>query len=252
MTRPTPLLHLEQQRFGERERIASDEGARAELDAHDAALLQRLTPQAMAARITDEIARSSLSPSSSLSSLLAAARERWLLPAVPVFAMALGLFVVTRDAPADGSADTAAVDDTRSKGLAPALQVYLADGTTPRALRSGDLVGAGDVLQVHMRSTDAAYGVVISIDGRGGVTRHFPDGDDTALPRGTAALPFSFELDDAPGFERFFLVTSARPIDVAVIEAAATAVTRAAQPVEAPLTLSSSSLTWSDVVLRKR
>lgn len=251
MTRPTPHLHLEQQRFGERERVASDDTARAELDAQDAALLQRLPPHLMAARITAEVARtSSSSPSSSPSSWSSWFSGRWVLPAVPALAMAMGLFVVTREEPAVADAATT-VDDTRSKGLAPALQVYVADGTNQRALRSGDVVGAGDVLQVQTRSTGAAYGVVISIDGRGGVSRHFPDTTDTTLPRGTAALPFSFELDDAPGFERFFLVTSNRPIDIVAVEAAVTAVTRAPVPAEAPLALSS-SLTWTDVVLRKR
>jgi hypothetical protein len=248
MTRPTPHLHLEQQRFGERERLATDDSARADLDAQDAALLQRLPPHLMAARIKADVARTA-PPASSTSWF----GGRWLLPAVPAFAMAMGLFVVARDGPANenDTGEAVAVDDTRSKGLAPALQVYVAEGSIQRALRSGDIVGAGDVLQVQTRSTGAAYGVVVSIDGRGGVSRHFPDTTDTTLPRGTAALPFSFELDDAPGFERFFLVTSNRPIDVAVVEAAATAVTRTPVPAEAPLVVSS-SLAWTDVVLRKR
>jgi hypothetical protein len=245
MTRPTPHLHLEQQRFGERHRVDSDDNARAALDAQDAALLERLPAHVMAARVRAEVARTSEAAPSTTSWL----GGRWLLPAVPAFAMAIGLFVVTRDPPADAAVDL--TDDTRSKGLAPALQVYVAEGSSQRALRSGDVVGAGDVLQVQTRSTAAAYGVVVSIDGRGGVSRHFPDTADTTLPRGTAALPFSFELDDAPGFERFFLVTSNRPIDVAAVEAAAAAVTRAPAPAVAPLVVSS-SLTWTDVVLRKR
>lgn len=248
MTRPTPLLHLEQQRFGERERLASDDHARAELDAHDAVVLSRLPPRTMAARITAEAARQS--SSSSASSWFSG---RWAVPAVPALAMAMGLFVVTRDEPAaEDNVGNVGNVGTRSKGLAPALQVYVAEGDQKRPLHSGDVVGAGDVVQVQTRSTEAAaYGVVISIDGRGGVSRHFPDTADTALPRGTAALPFSFELDDAPGFERFFLVTSNRPIDIAAVEAAVTAVTRTPVPAEAPLAVSS-SLTWTDVVLRKR
>jgi hypothetical protein len=66
--------------------------------------------------------------------------------------------------------------------------------------------------------------VVFSVDGRGSVVLHYPSNasDSTALsPGGAHALPFSYELDDAPGFERFFLVWSDNPIPVDAVLAAA-------------------------------
>jgi streptogramin lyase len=80
------------------------------------------------------------------------------------------------------------------------------------------------VLQLAYQAAGARYGVVVSIDGRGAVTRHLPEEGEVAaaLERGGAvALAHAYQLDDAPGYERFFLVTGERPFDVApVVEAA--------------------------------
>jgi len=67
--------------------------------------------------------------------------------------------------------------------------------------------------------------VIVSIDGRGAVTLHFPAdaGASTALEPGAHNVPDGFQLDDAPSFERFFLVTSDAPIDVKTVVAAAEA-----------------------------
>ena len=61
------------------------------------------------------------------------------------------------------------------------------------------------------------------MDAEGSVTRHFPwPGADTRLARpGAAPLPRPFRLDDTPGWEVFYAVTSDRPLDVDAIVAAA-------------------------------
>lgn len=62
-----------------------------------------------------------------------------------------------------------------------------------------------------------AHGVIVSIDGRGQVTLHFPAdaGAPTALESGRAVpLSHSYELDDAPLFERFMFVTAEAPDDL--------------------------------------
>ena len=82
---------------------------------------------------------------------------------------------------------------------------------------------ANDLLQLSYRVARADFGLIFSIDGRGTVTRHFPDGDEAAQLEAGALIPLprSYELDDAPRFERFFLVTGAKPFDsAAVVEAA--------------------------------
>ncbi|MBN1838324.1 MAG: hypothetical protein JW820_20865, partial [Spirochaetales bacterium] len=86
-----------------------------------------------------------------------------------------------------------------------------------------------------------AYGVILSIDGRGVVTLHFPVGSTGAgeLEReGESLLPFAYELDDAPGFERFFFVTGPEPFAVdSVLEAAERLAADPEQARQAPLIL---------------
>lgn len=76
---------------------------------------------------------------------------------------------------------------------------------------------AGDLLQLAYVTTEEPYGMILSIDGRGIITLHFPEGrwKSTALELNKQfLLPNAIELDDAPGFERFFFLTSKSPIDV--------------------------------------
>ena len=51
------------------------------------------------------------------------------------------------------------------------------------------------------------------------MTLHWPDrAGDSAAPLETAAearLPSAYQLDDAPGFERFFLITRRAPFPIA-------------------------------------
>ncbi len=84
----------------------------------------------------------------------------------------------------------------------------------------------GDQLQLGYRVPAAEgtlYGVVISIDGAGTVTRHLPSSSRAAAlePQTLKALPHSYVLDAAPDFERFFLVTSNAPFDTATVVNAA-------------------------------
>ena len=106
----------------------------------------------------------------------------------------------------------------------PVLFVHRKSPSGPDALASGASAQAGDQLQLSYLAGNAGYGVILSVDGRGAVTLHYPRDEraSTALGhQGTQSLPFSYELDDAPRFERFFFVTSDRPVDVvAVLDAA--------------------------------
>lgn len=234
----TSPLHLEQQRFGERPARLEDSAAVAALAADDARVLERLPPSTMAARIRADLER----PDPASSTPSAFWRRAWLAVAPAVAAAAVVSVVVLRPPTAL---------DERLKGLTPALDVHVAAPSGPRALRGDDVLGQGDVVQVRIRGAGAGHGVVVSLDGNGAVTRHFPDGAQTALPAGTASLPFSFELDDAPGFERFVLVTADGPIDVEQVLKAARSVATGERPETAPLPLPA-GLRQSDVLLRKR
>jgi hypothetical protein len=97
------------------------------------------------------------------------------------------------------------------------LLVYRKMQDQVEMLADGDHARAGDLLQLAYVATEESYGMIFSIDGRGLITLHFPEGsgESTKLELNKQfSLPNAIELDDAPGFERFFLVTSRTPIDV--------------------------------------
>lgn len=115
-------------------------------------------------------------------------------------------------------------DVTVVKGLAPDVIVYALRGGAPTAV---DRASAGERVQLGVIGAGDAHAVVVSIDGRGNVTRHFPRDvtGSTVLAaqgdgHGEVHLPDGFELDDAPAFERFFVVTSMSAPDVGAIEQA--------------------------------
>jgi len=106
-------------------------------------------------------------------------------------------------------------DGSRVKGR-PRLTVYRKAAGGAELLRSGGRVQAGDLLQIGYNGGGASHGVSFSVDGRGTVTLHFPRTrtDPPRLEGGARVLPYAYELDDAPGFERFFFVTAESAIDV--------------------------------------
>ena len=122
-------------------------------------------------------------------------------------------------------------DTTRQKG-APRLLLHRQRAGQPELLLDPVRANAGDVVQISYIAAGAAHGVILSIDGRGAVTLHHPDtqSDPTDLnPGGRVALAHAYELDDAPRFERFWLVTGRLPedpIDVASVLEAARALAR--------------------------
>lgn len=114
-------------------------------------------------------------------------------------------------------------DSTLVKGI-PAvdlsktqLLVYRKIQDRVEILTDGEKAGKGDLLQLAYVTAEDPYGMILSIDGRGLVTVHFPQtiGDPTALEMNKQSLLVNaIELDDAPDFERFFFLTSETPIDV--------------------------------------
>ena len=106
---------------------------------------------------------------------------------------------------------------------APALLVFR-QGGDGAPLADGSAARPGERLQLAYIPGKAAHGVIVSIDGGGGVTLHCPereDGGTDLRPGGRTLLPRSFELDEAPRFERFFFVFSGAPLAVADVPSAA-------------------------------
>ena len=149
----------------------------------------------------------------------------WAIPVAAVVLVLLSLPIFLRPS-----------DQTRLKGATPHLVVFrktLSGGA--EELAPGAAAKKGDVLQLGYVAADAKYGVIFSVDGRGTLTWHLPSGyrggemSAPALdPHGPSLLPSAYELDDAPGFERFFLVYSARPFKVADVYRVARALAAAA------------------------
>lgn len=103
----------------------------------------------------------------------------------------------------------------RMKGMESYLVAHKVSSDSLERLEAGALAQEGDRLQLSVVGAAEQYAVVCSQDGNGQVTLHFPvNGESTKLTESPLNLPNSYELDDAPGFERFVLVTSSTPLQV--------------------------------------
>lgn len=148
-------------------------------------------------------------------------------------------------------------DTTRIKGGVEAHVVIdrqTVDGH--ERLRDGELVEESDLLQISYVSAGRSHGVIFSIDGAGVVTLHHPR-DPSLEPRLDAGeevpLGHAYELDAAPGFERFVIVTrdDERPVIVPDVLDAAERVAAGERADVEPLKLPGAHWHQHSVVLRK-
>jgi hypothetical protein len=103
----------------------------------------------------------------------------------------------------------------RMKGIEPHLLAHRIQGSVAELLVAGEKASAGERIQLSVVGAEGLHAVVLSIDGGGLVTLHYPqEGETTFWPGPSVSLPRSYELDDAPSFERFFLITGSDAIDV--------------------------------------
>lgn len=160
-------------------------------------------------------------------------RRIWPVALPAVLAATAGLWLATRPATRlDPQARAITSEDTvRAKGpRQPVLQVMRAEvaGARAEAVEPTDTLAAGDRVQLRFQPRGARHAVIVSVDGRGATTLHMPDSidDSTSLPQGAQRLTVghAYELDDAPAYERFFLITADAPLDPeALLTAAAQA-----------------------------
>jgi hypothetical protein len=126
-----------------------------------------------------------------------------------------GLLLIVRGPSFFAPQDPAA--EIRLKGGNAHLNVYMKTAAGAEMLEEGDRVTEGTTLQVSYVSGTNKYGAIVSIDGRGAVTLHFPLSAVTGQileGEGEVLLPFAYTLDDAPDFERFFFVVSKKPFSL--------------------------------------
>ncbi len=103
----------------------------------------------------------------------------------------------------------------RLKGNKPALFVSAIRNAQAISLADGEKVQPGEEIQIAYRASGQRYGVILSVDAIKSVTLHFPETEkfSQALQKGNrVALPLAFRLDEKPGFEKFYFLTSAQPI----------------------------------------
>lgn len=220
----TPDLWLERYRLGELP--PADTARLGSLLAHDQQLRDRL--QALerddgrldAAQTIDRLAQDVAARARRLRPAPArpwpARAARWAVPAAVAAAL---VAVVLRPAVEPRSAPPTEVDGERAKGTS-ALVVYRSTDSGSETLSNDELVRVGDVVRIGYRSTTPEYGAIVSVDGRGVTTVHLPVTGDRAVvlePGNTVLLDRAFELDDAPLYERFYLVTGPAPFDVAPV-----------------------------------
>lgn len=139
----------------------------------------------------------------------------WRLTAFAAAAVVLVAAIVW--GPGSGGAD-------RIKGEPASLILYRKSDAGSESLSDGTRARQGDLIRVAYRSVNLCFGVIVSIDGRGTVTRHLPgqgEGAATIQPGDAVPLDTAYELDDAPKWERFYLVTGERAFEVKVVMDAA-------------------------------
>jgi hypothetical protein len=227
--RTVPVLFLEQLALGElsepmatavRRRIAEDSAAQEHLrniEAANGLFLSRFPPDQEVPRIRQR-ATAEMTKSQGPT---AKGRFAFAIASIAVVAVAALLVPLLARAPS-GLMPTQF--SNRLKGLEPKLIVHLKTAAGAELLADGSFVRAGDVLQVSYVAAGHRYGAIVSVDGTGQVTLHYPKDSRAGpvlQPSGEVPLPFGYQLDSAPRFERFFLVVSDRPFSVDDVIAAA-------------------------------
>lgn len=265
-----PELFLEQHALGE---LAQEQAktldpsqmqnARAALESDNAEILARLPAARMIPRIRSQYAmekaraealnRNRVRSRRVFSAALATAAA--VVPLVVVLLLRPGVGNKT-----EGPSATLPLgsDGVRIKqgSTRPFLTVYRKTQDKVEKLEDGDAAGPGDLIQLAYVARGQTHGVILSIDGAGAVTLHWPRSADASTLlnlEGEIPLEQAYELDDAPLFERFLFVTSKEPLDVARVKKLAQTLARdvksaAFAPLEIPKGWTQSSIMLKKVV----
>jgi len=102
-------------------------------------------------------------------------------------------------------------DGVRAKGLKTDLEIWRKTASSVEKLADNSEAHAGDLLQMRYITEEKCYGVLLSMDGNGTLTIHLSGNHGRAaeLEAGRiVSLDSSYELDNAPKFETFYLFTA--------------------------------------------
>ena len=140
--------------------------------------------------------------------------------------IALGIFsvvVLNRDVATydnhSASMEVAMADvdnGTRIKGMQATLEVWKKTGDSAVQMVNLGNAYEGDEIQLRYRVPQKCFGMLISMDGNGTITMHMGEGDKAIElePGKMTTLPFAYKLDNAPKFEKFFLLTSQNAFEI--------------------------------------
>lgn len=114
-------------------------------------------------------------------------------------------------------------DGTRIKGMDARMEIWKKTGDSAVQMLNLDEAREGDEIQLRYSVPEKCFGLLFSMDGNGTVTMHMADGSQAVAlePGKMTTLPFAYKLDNAPKFEKFFLLTSQKNfvIDASNIDA---------------------------------
>jgi hypothetical protein len=202
--------------------IEKDDSLHARLEAlerENAEILAQYPPRSMAAAIRAKSAAPP--PGRAYSAHPFVLRYAWIaaLTVVAVAAGGVSFLRIARE-----SVHEPFATGTRIKGMRPKLLLFRQTGQGVETLASGNQAHENDVIQLAYQAAGRRHGVIVSIDGRGVVTRHMPKTGTRSVELdsgGPVPLAEAYRLDDAPRFERFILVASDEPFAVELVVDAA-------------------------------
>ena len=107
-------------------------------------------------------------------------------------------------------------DGTRIKGLDARMEIWKKTGDSAVQMQNLDEAREGDEIQLRYSVPEKCFGLLFSMDGNGTITMHMADGSSAVAlePGKMTTLPFAYKLDNAPKFEKFFLLTSQKDFTI--------------------------------------
>ena len=107
-------------------------------------------------------------------------------------------------------------DGTRIKGLDARMEIWKKTGDSAVQMQNLDEAREGDEIQLRYSVPEKCFGLLFSMDGNGTLTMHMADGSSAVAlePGKMTTLPFAYKLDNAPKFEKFFLLTSQKDFTI--------------------------------------
>jgi hypothetical protein len=180
----------------------------------DSAILNKYTADSMRQKVQNKL---SASTSEKQKSRNFSFKYRWSFIGVPA-AIAAALytalvfppFLYSRKNTVENSFPEKTTGIERSKGAGAQIHLYKKEEQDAVQLYNQSFIKGGDSIQIGYTAAGVKYGFIISIDGNGTVTQHYPDYGYNAAKLNTSGevlLNYSYQLDNAPSFERFLFIT---------------------------------------------